>query len=116
MWLRFLPGEWNCVMAGWSAITRSQRLAKASFPARSNHRKPKEMIYQLERTETVSLGVDACWHFFSNPRNLEKITPPSLNFRIKRRLPEEIYPGLLIEYRVSPLLGIPVTWLTEIVQ
>ena len=74
------------------------------------------MIYQLERTETVSLSVEACWRFFSNPRNLEKITPPTLNFRIKRRLPEEIYPGLLIEYRVSPLLGIPVTWLTEIVQ
>ena len=60
--------------------------------------------------------MEECWRFFSNPRNLEKITPPSLHLRIQCQLPEEIYPGLLIEYRISPFPGIPVTWLTEIVQ
>ena len=74
------------------------------------------MIYQLERRQTTSLGLDACWNFFSDPRNLEQITPPALKFRVRSRLPEEIYPGLLIEYTVAPLLGIPLTWLSEIVQ
>ena len=74
------------------------------------------MIYQIERTHTLSLGLEECWRFFSDPRNLAKITPPALNFRIKRSLPDTIYPGLMIEYTVSPLLGIPLTWLTEIVQ
>jgi len=73
-------------------------------------------IYRLERSERISLGIEECWRFFSDPRNLEKITPPSLNFMIKNELPAEIYPGLLIEYTVSPLLGIPLTWVTEIVQ
>ncbi|MBA3964076.1 MAG: SRPBCC family protein [Chthoniobacterales bacterium] len=73
-------------------------------------------IYQLERTQTVSLGIEDCWRFFSDPRNLRKITPPEMNFRIKRELPPEVYPGLMIEYTVSPLLGIPLTWLTEIVH
>ena len=73
-------------------------------------------IYQLERTQTVSLGIEACWRFFSNPRNLRQITPPKMNFRIKRELPAEVYPGLMIEYTVSPLLGISLTWLTEIVH
>ena len=57
-----------------------------------------------------------CWRFFSDPRNLEEITPPALNFTIKSTLPTEIYPGLLIEYTIAPLLGIPIVWLTEIVQ
>ncbi|MEO6871075.1 MAG: SRPBCC family protein [Chthoniobacterales bacterium] len=73
-------------------------------------------IYQLERKQAVSLGVEECWRFFSDPRNLRKITPPALNFRIKRELPAEVFPGLLIEYTVTPLLGIPLTWLTEIVH
>src|SRR5262249_46235023 len=70
----------------------------------------------IERTHILSLGLEECWRFFSDPRNLAKITPPALNFRIRRPLPDTIYPGLMIEYTVSPLLGIPLTWLTEIVQ
>lgn len=62
------------------------------------------------------MTLDECWRFFSDPRNLSKITPPQMNFVIRRRLPAEVYPGLMIEYTVSPLLGIPLTWLTEIVQ
>ena len=73
-------------------------------------------IYTLHRTQRVRFGLEQCWDFFSNPHNLEKITPPSLNFRVKTDLPAEIYPGLMIEYKVSPLFGIPVSWLTEIVQ
>ena len=72
-------------------------------------------IYQLERTQKVSLGIEECWRFFSDPRNLRRITPPEMNFQIKRELPPAVYPGLMIEYTVTPLLGIPLTWLTEIV-
>jgi ligand-binding SRPBCC domain-containing protein len=73
-------------------------------------------IYQLERCQIVPMSLPDCWRFFSEPRNLEKITPPALNFTVKSALPPEIYPGLLIEYTVAPLLGIPLTWLSEIVQ
>jgi ligand-binding SRPBCC domain-containing protein len=60
------------------------------------------------------MSLRQCWRFFSDPRNLSKITPPSLNFRVLSECPSEIYPGLMIRYEVSPLLGIPMTWLTEI--
>jgi ligand-binding SRPBCC domain-containing protein len=73
-------------------------------------------IYQLERCQIVPMSLPDCWRFFSDPRNLEKITPPALNFTVKSALPPEVYPGLLIAYTVAPLLGIPLTWLTEIVQ
>lgn len=62
----------------------------------------------------VAASVDQCWAFFSNPGNLRKITPPELDFRILGELPERVYPGLMLQYRVRPLLGIPMTWLTEI--
>jgi ligand-binding SRPBCC domain-containing protein len=73
-------------------------------------------IYTLARTQTVEMSLERCWSFFSDPRNLAKITPPSLGFRVCSELPQEIYPGLMIRYRVSPVLGIPMTWLTEITR
>ncbi|MDQ6860972.1 MAG: SRPBCC family protein [Verrucomicrobiota bacterium] len=73
-------------------------------------------IYTLARTQTAEMPLERCWAFFSDPRNLAKITPPSLGFRVRSDLPEEIYPGLMIRYRVSPLLGVPMTWLTEITR
>lgn len=73
-------------------------------------------IYHLERKQVVALSLPECWRFFSDPRNLKKITPPEMNFVIKSALPAEVYPGLMIEYTVSPFLGIPLCWLTEIVQ
>ncbi len=73
-------------------------------------------IYQLERRQIVPLRLLECWRFFSDPRNLERITPPALHFTVKSSLPPEVYPGLMIEYTVTPLLGIPLSWLTEIVH
>ncbi len=73
-------------------------------------------IYTFKRKQIVRISLQECWDFFSDPRNLEKITPASLGFRVKSDLPAKIYPGLMIEYKVSPLLGLPLSWLTEIVQ
>ncbi|MEI9893222.1 MAG: SRPBCC family protein [Chthoniobacter sp.] len=71
-------------------------------------------VHILRRTQVVSASREACWAFFSDPRNLAKITPPSLDFQVKSELPTSVYPGLMIAYRVRPLFGVPVTWLTEI--
>ncbi len=71
-------------------------------------------IYTLAREQKVPLSLERCWDFFSNPGNLAKITPPTLGFCVKSEVPPEIYPGLMIRYTVSPLFGIPMTWLTEI--
>jgi ligand-binding SRPBCC domain-containing protein len=72
------------------------------------------MIHRLHRSQILHANENACWLFFSNPANLAKITPPSLDFKIIGDLPDEIYPGMMIEYRVRPLFGIPMTWVTEI--
>jgi len=57
------------------------------------------------------------WEFFSNPRNLSRITPPEMGFSmVEADLPQRVRPGLMITHRLTPLLGIPLTWLTEITQ
>ena len=58
--------------------------------------------------------MDEAWSFFSDPRNLAIITPPSLGLRITSEPGEKMYAGMIITYRVSPVLGIPLRWITEI--
>ena len=48
-------------------------------------------------------------------RPLREITPPTLGFEVLTPdLPPSVRPGLMIAYRVRPLCGIPMNWLTEI--
>ena len=72
------------------------------------------MIHVLETSQIIQASLGRAWDFFSDPRNLAKITPPELDFTILTALPERVYQGMMIEYRVRPLLGIPVRWVTEI--
>lgn len=71
-------------------------------------------IYHLKRQQKINAGIDEVWDFFSNPANLAKITPPYMNFRVTSDPEDKIYPGQIITYKVSPLLNIAMTWVTEI--
>ena len=71
-------------------------------------------VYTLERRHSVAMPHERCWRFFSDPRNLAKITPPTLGFTVLSELPDQIHPGLMIRYRISPVANVPLTWVTEI--
>jgi len=72
-------------------------------------------IHTLHCRQTLDVDREQAWHFFSDPRNLARITPPALDFQIVTPdLPAAIHPGMMIQYRVRPLLGIAMRWLTEI--
>ena len=71
-------------------------------------------MYQLIRKQFVPTDLETCWEFFSSPKNLKTITPPYMGFDVLTEIPEKMYEGLMIEYRVTPLLGIPMNWITEI--
>lgn len=71
-------------------------------------------VHRFATVQRLPIGLDEAWAFFSDPRNLERITPPEMRFEVTSPLPERVYPGLIVTYRVRPLLGIPVTWVTEI--
>ncbi len=71
-------------------------------------------MYQLKRTQLVKTDPETCWKFFCAPENLRVITPSYMNFRVLTETPAEIYEGLIIAYKVSPVLKIPLSWVTEI--
>ncbi len=74
-------------------------------------------FYQLHKTQKVPATIDQVWDFISSPDNLKKITPEYMGFNITSKLlSEKMYPGMIISYKVSPVLGIKMTWVTEITQ
>ncbi|NWJ52321.1 MAG: SRPBCC family protein [Bacteroidetes bacterium] len=67
------------------------------------------------RTELIlPISIQQAWDFFSTPKNLNEISPDDVVFKIISAVPEKMYEGLFITYKVSPLLGIPLNWVTEI--
>lgn len=72
-------------------------------------------VHTFTRTQIIPAPRERVWAFFSNPRNLARITPPGMGFSMDEgALPEQVRPGLMLTHRLRPLLGIPMTWLTEI--
>lgn len=72
-------------------------------------------FYQIQKEQKVTASLEEVWDFISSPANLKKITPVYMGFDITtKNLPQKIYPGMIISYRVRPVLGIPVKWVTEI--
>lgn len=74
-------------------------------------------FYQFRREQFLKTSVEEIWDFISSPKNLKEITPDYMGFDITSpNLPEKMYPGMIISYKVKPLLGIKTTWVTEITQ
>ena len=72
-------------------------------------------FYQLHKTQKVPATPEEVWNFISSPANLKKITPKYMGFDIiSELLPPEMYPGMIIIYKVSPFPGIKMTWVSEI--
>jgi len=69
--------------------------------------------FTLEREQTIDAPLDAVFAFFSDARNLERITPPWLHFEILTPPPIEMRVGTRIDYRLR-LHGIPLRWQSEI--
>lgn len=69
----------------------------------------------IKTVQQIPASMQEIWDFFSNPANLQQITPPSMAFKvISTDHGDKIYPGQIIEYKVKPLLGISWYWMTEI--
>nr|MBS0036859.1 SRPBCC family protein [Saprospiraceae bacterium] len=74
-------------------------------------------IYSKKWQTWIDSDLDSVWAFFSNPKNLDRITPEEMNFEILSESdPGQMYEGMIISYRVRPLFKIPTTWVTEITR
>lgn len=90
-------------------------------------------VHSFQKVQIIPATLEQAWDFFSSPKNLPLITPPEMDFRV---LPspsdrqahtsrpgdgskpsasvDRIYAGQVIEYKLRPLPGIRVYWMTEI--
>ena len=71
------------------------------------------MTELLERTQLIRRPRKEVFRFFENPKNLERITPAFLKFRIVTPEPIAMVEDARIEYRLA-LFGLPFGWCTTI--
>jgi len=71
-------------------------------------------LYTLHSKQLLPLSIEEAWEFFSDPKNLNTITPDDMGFKTLSGADRKMYPGQIIQYVVTPLLGIPMKWVTEI--
>ena len=68
----------------------------------------------LEQEQVLPISREEAWAFFSDPRNLEEITPDELGFHIVSGADQAMHEGQVITYRLRILPGVTVGWVTEI--
>ncbi|MCA0931892.1 SRPBCC family protein [Lutimonas saemankumensis] len=71
-------------------------------------------VFCLKAKLNMPIRLEEAWNFFSNPSNLKEITPDYMGFNIISSLDHFMYPGQIISYKVTPLFGINMNWVTEI--
>tara|TARA_B110001450_G_scaffold130246_1_gene122514 strand:+ start:1295 stop:1759 length:465 start_codon:yes stop_codon:yes gene_type:complete len=71
-------------------------------------------IYTLHKTLKLPITSEKAWEFLSNPKNLKTITPDYMSFNIISTIDRPLYTGQIIQYIVTPLLGIKTKWVSEI--
>lgn len=72
-------------------------------------------LHRIDESQFLpDIALEEAWDFFTDPRNLQLITPPALSLRLTSEPPPRIYPGLLITYRLQPFPRIRASWITEI--
>ncbi len=73
-------------------------------------------LYTLTTQQVIPATMDVVWKFFSNPGNLNKLTPGDVGFNITSAPTEHMYAGQIITYRIKLFPLCSVNWVTEITQ
>ncbi len=71
-------------------------------------------IYQLHKKQKLPITKKKAWEFLSDPKNLKTITPDYMGFNILSGADKPMFAGQIIQYIVTPILGIKTKWVTEI--
>ncbi|GAB3799690.1 SRPBCC family protein [Virgibacillus kimchii] len=71
-------------------------------------------MYELNSTQQLPITMEEAWDFFSDPSQLESITSEDMALKIIGSLPERMYEGMIIRYRIQPFSMLKMQWITEI--
>ncbi|NWK54088.1 SRPBCC family protein [Verrucomicrobiaceae bacterium N1E253] len=73
-------------------------------------------MYHLYRQQWLNCHLEQAWSFFSSPRNLDRLTPKSVGFKITHLQSEQMHPGQIITYKIKVAPMVWLSWMTEITQ
>ena len=73
------------------------------------------MTYSLDYCQVIPKPLEEVFPFFSEAKNLERITPSFLSFKVIEDKDLTMHQGLIINYKLK-LYGIPFRWKTEITK
>ena len=71
-------------------------------------------IYTKRSLQNLPISLQEAWDFLSDPKNLKTITPEYMGFIIESGADRPMFPGQIIQYIVTPIMGIKTKWVTEI--
>ena len=72
-------------------------------------------MYSFKTVQKIPASLQQVWDFFSHHANLKQIIQPGIGFTvISRHHGNLLFAGQIIEYRLKPIWGIPIYWMTEI--
>ena len=71
-------------------------------------------MYQLHSKQAIPISPQEAWDFLSSPVNLKVITPDHMGFNILSGADRPMFPGQIIQYKVSPFPGYTTKWISEI--
>ena len=74
----------------------------------------KGSVYRLHTKQFLPISKSEAWDFLSDPANLKLITPEYMGFNILSGADRKMFAGQIIQYIVTPILGIKTNWVTEI--
>ena len=73
-------------------------------------------VYHLHQQQFLPISLPEAWAFFSSPKNLAKITPPNMDFKILHISGNgaSMYAGQIISYKIKLFGLFWIRWVTEI--
>lgn len=71
-------------------------------------------LHSLIQNQCLPISRAEAWAFFSNPKNLEALSPPDVRFEITSPPSERTYEGQIVTYRIQVFPLVRVSWVTEI--
>ena len=116
--LKTILGELSELLLGSQRVD-SKKISNTGFEFQYAHLEDalKEVCgnpyHEIKLEQWVPQSVERTFSFFKEARNLEKITPEFLNFKVLNQSTSEIQEGTKINYRLS-LHGLPVGWQSKI--
>lgn len=96
---------WRVMRADWGFRHAARALSAGA--------RPEHGVVRLERELVVPTSPEHTFAFFADASNLQRLTPPWLDFRILTPLPIEMREGTRIDYRIR-LYGVPIPWASRI--